>query len=561
MKTRISFLFAILLVIACSKDFTESPAVGALSDDALKNATGVDLLLTGAYSTLNAQVNVGYGNYWGRAADDWTADVLSDDAHKGSTDDDQADLKEIELYNWDPGNGYWSARWGVLFAGANRANAVIALINSIEGGDFSAQLAEARFLRGHFNFQIQRYWGNVPYISEENYANTEFNQPNSGPIWDKIEADFSYAKENLPASQAEPGRPTKWTATAYLGKTYIYQSKFPAALAEFEAVINSGAYALLPNYVDNFKAKGENGTESVFAIQFTTDSGQSFNSNSMGTLNFPNPGPFGSCCGFYQPTQDLANAFQVDANGLPLLDTYNDQDIANDYGVNSDEPFTPHAGTLDPRIDYTVGRRGIDYNGYGVNVGKDWIRANFSDISGPYLGKKHVYHEDEASITQATGGWGEQLSGLNYHIIRYADVILMAAEAAVEVGQLDKALDYVNQIRLRAKNSDVVLDEDGNPAANYSVEPYASFASADYARKAVRFERRIELGMEGQRLFDLRRWGTQVSTMNEYFNNEARTISNIAQKRSTVTDKHTLLPIPLQAIDLSGGILTQNPGY
>lgn len=561
MKTRISFLFALLLVIACSKDFTESPAVGALSDDALKNATGVDLMLTGAYSALNAVRNGGYGNGWGRAADDWVADVLSDDAHKGSTDDDQGDLKEIELYNWDPGNGYWAARWGVLFAGANRANAVIALINSIEGGDFSAQLAEARFLRGHFNFQLQRMWGNVPYISEENYAMTEFNQPNPGPIWDKIEADFTYAKTNLPASQAEPGRPTKWTATAYLGKALIYQSKYAAALSEFEAVINSGAYALLPNYVDNFKAKGENGTESVFAIQFTTDSGQSFNANPTGSLNFPNPGPFGSCCGFYQPTQDLANAFQVDANGLPLLDTYNDQDIANDYGITSDEAFTPHAGALDPRIDYTVGRRGIDYNNYGVHIGKDWIRANFSDISGPYLPKKNVYHQDEASITQATGGWGEQLSGLNYHIIRYADVILMAAEAAVETGQLDKALDYVNQIRLRAKNSDVVLDEDGNPAANYSVEPYASFASADYARKAVRFERRLELGMEGQRLFDLRRWGTQVATMNEYFDNEARTITNIAEKKNTVQDKHTLLPIPLQAIDLSAGALTQNPGY
>ncbi|MEK9912365.1 MAG: RagB/SusD family nutrient uptake outer membrane protein, partial [Flavobacteriaceae bacterium] len=206
-------------------------------------------------------------------------------------------------------------------------------------------------------------------------------------------------------------------------------------------------------------------------------------------------------------------------------------------------------------------RRGIDYNNYGVHIGKDWIRANFSDISGPYLPKKNVYHKEEQSIVGATGGWGEQLSGLNYHIIRYADVILMAAEAAVETGQLDKALDYVNQIRLRAKNSDVVLDEDGNPAANYSVEPYASFASADYARKAVRFERRLELGMEGQRLFDLRRWGTQVATMNEYFNNEARTITNIAEKKNTVQDKHTLLPIPLQAIDLSGGALTQNPGY
>jgi len=561
MKTRISFLLALLLVIACSKDFTESPAVGALSDDALKNETGVNLMLTGAYSALNAIRNGGYGNGWGRAADDWVADVLSDDAHKGSTDDDQGDLKEIELYNWDPGNGYWAARWGVLFAGANRANAVIALINSIEGGDFSAQLAEARFLRGHFNFQLQRMWGNVPYISEENYAMTEFNQPNSGPIWDKIEADFTYAKENLPASQAEAGRPTKWTATAYLGKSLIYQSKYAAALTEFEAVINSGAYALLPNYVDNFKAKGENGTESVFAIQFTTDSGLSFNANVTGALNFPNPGPFGSCCGFYQPTQDLANAFQVDANGLPLLDTYNDQDIANDYGVTSDEAFTPHDGALDPRIDFTVGRRGIDYNGYGVHIGKDWIRANFSDISGPYLPKKNMYHKDEASITQATGGWGEQLSGLNYHIIRYADVILMAAEAAVETGQLDKALDYVNQIRLRAKNSEVVLDENGNPAANYTIEPYTSFATADYARKAVRFERRLELGMEGQRLFDLRRWGTQVATMNEYFDNEARTITNIAEKKNTVQDKHTLLPIPLQAIDLSGGALTQNPGY
>jgi hypothetical protein len=561
MKTRISFLFALLLVIACSKDFTESPAVGALSDEALKNETGVNLMLTGAYSALNAVRNGGYGNGWGRAADDWVADVLSDDAHKGSTDDDQADLKEIELYNWDPGNGYWSARWGVLFAGVNRANAVIALINTIEGGDFSAQLAEARFLRGHFNFQLQRMFGNVPYISEENYAMTEFNQPNSGPIWDKIEADFTYAKTNLPASQAEPGRPNKWTATAYLGKTLIYQSKYSAALTEFEAVINSGAYALLPNYVDNFKAKGENGTESVFAIQFTTDGGQSYNANSAGSLNFPNPGPFGSCCGFYQPTQDLANAFQVDANGLPLLDTYNDQDIANDYGIASSEAFTPHAGALDPRIDYTVGRRGIDYNNYGVHIGKDWIRAGFSDISGPYLPKKNVYHKEEQATVGATGGWGEQLSGLNYHIIRYADVILMAAEAAVEGGQLDKALDYVNQIRLRAKSSDVVLDADGNPAANYSIEPYTSFPSADYARKAVRFERRLELGMEGQRLFDLRRWGTQVATMNEYFNNEARTITNIAEKKKTVQDKHTLLPIPTQAIDLSGGILTQNPGY
>lgn len=564
MKTNFGILLgALFLLVACSKDFTESPAVGALSDDALKNETGVNLMLTGAYSSLNAVRNNSFGNDWGRAADDWVMDVLSDDAHKGSTDDDQADLKEIELYNWDPGNGYWAARWGVLFAGINRANAVLALINSIDGGEqkFSAQIAEARFLRGHFNFQIQRMWGNVPLITEEDYANTEFNQPNSGPIWAAIEADFSYAKTNLPATQPEPGRPTKWAATAYLGKTLLYQEKWAAALSELDAVINSGAYALLADYVDNFKAKGENGSESIFAIQFTTDGGLSFNANVTAALNFPNPGPFGSCCGFYQPTQDLANIFQVGADGLPLLDSYNQQDIANDYGITSAESFTPHQGPLDPRIDFTVGRRGIDYNGYGVHIGKDWIRANFSDISGPYLPKKNVYYADEASITQATGGWGEQLSGLNYHIIRYADVILMAAEAAVETGDLSKALNYVNQIRERAKNSSVVLDADGNPAANYSIELYSAFSNADVARKAVRFERRLELGMEGQRLFDLRRWGVKVEVMNEYFDNEARTIPNIASKRSTVQNKHVLLPIPQLAIDQSGGALTQNPGY
>ncbi|MDG1271971.1 MAG: hypothetical protein P8O04_05900 [Flavobacteriaceae bacterium] len=153
---KISYLLTLLVVFACSDDFTTSPAVGALSDEALQNETGVNLLLTGAYSVLNAQVNVGYGNGWGRAADDWIMDVMADDAHKGSTDDDQADLKEIELMNWNAANGYFMARWGVLFSGVNRANAVISLINKIEGGDFAAQMAEARFLRAHFNFHLLR---------------------------------------------------------------------------------------------------------------------------------------------------------------------------------------------------------------------------------------------------------------------------------------------------------------------------------------------------------------------------------------------------------------------
>ena len=561
MKKRIIYLVTLFVaMIACSDEFTEVPAIGALSDQTLQNEQGVNLLLVGAYSTLDGIRNNQGGADWTVSGDNWWFDVISDDAHKGSTDGDQADLFLLEIYDWTSANPYLTV-WNGRFAGVNRANAVISLINSIEEGDFSSQLAEARFLRGHFNFELQKMFGNVPYISEENFANTEFNQPNTGPIWDQIEADFQYAVDNLPATQTEAGRPTSWAAKAFLGKAHMFQNDYAAAGTLFEDVIANGPYALLPEFADNFRLAGDNSSESIFAIQFTTDGGQSFNGNRGGTLNFPNPGPFGSCCGFYQPSQDLVNAYQTDGTGLPLLDTFNQTDVANDYGVNSADPFTPHAGPLDPRLDYTVGRRAIDYNGYGAHVGKDWIRASFADISGPYLPKKNVYTAGEGG-NQGTGGWGQQHSGINYHLMRYSDLLLMAAEVAVENNDLAKALDYVNQVRNRAKNSSPVLDAAGAaPAANYQIEPYAAFADQTTARKAVRFERRLELGMEGHRLFDLRRWGVTESVLNAYVQNEARTIANFGTKANPYMSNMDLMPIPINAIDLSGGVLSQNPGF
>lgn len=560
MKKQFIYLLGILFFVSCADSFTEKPAIGALSDESLANEDGVELLLVGAYSALDGIRSGAYGADWASSADNWWLDVLSDDAHKGSTDGDQADLFELETYNWTASNPYIIGKWGGLFAGVNRANAVISLINSIEGADLTGKMAEARFLRGHFNLELQKMYGNIPFISDENYSNTEFNQPNSGPIWSEIEADFQFAADNLPTSQAQVGRPTSWAAKAFLGKTLLQQKKYAEALAALDQVIGSGQYALLAEFGDNFREAGDNSVESILSIQFVADGGLSWNGNRGGTLNFPNPGPFGSCCGFYQPTQDLANAYQTDADGLPLLDTFNQTDIANDYGIESAEAFTPEAGNLDPRIDFTIGRRGIDYNGYGVMPGHSWIRATFADISGPYLSKKNVYHAGETAL-MGTGGWGEQRSGINYHIMRFSDVLLMAAEAAAETGNLAKALDYTNQVRTRAKNSTYVQDGAGNNAANYVIEPYASFATKEFAIKAVRMERRLELAMEGQRLFDLRRWGNSAEVLNEYTQNEARTITNFGSKAGTYQSKHDLLPIPLQAIDLSGGILTQNPGY
>ena len=562
MKKRLIYYACMLAIImACSDEFLDQPAIGALSDDALQNEQGVDLLLVGAYSALDGIRNNQGASDWTVSGDNWWFDVISDDAHKGSTDGDQADLFLLETYDWTSANPYVFGRWNGLFAGVNRANAVIDLISKIEEGDFTSELAQARFLRGHYNFELVKIYGNVPYISEQNFADVDYNQPNPGPIWDEIEADFQFAIDNLPGTQADPGRPTSFTASAFKGKAHMFQQEYAEAKTLFDAVINSGNYALLPEFLDNFRLAGDNSTESIFAIQFTADSGQSLNGNRGGTLNFPNPGPFSSCCGFYQPTQDLANAYQTDATGLPLLDTFNQTDIANDYGVNSADPFTPHAGNLDPRIDYTVGRRGVDYNGYGENIGKDWIRAAFADISGPYLSKKNVYQSGEDGNV-GTGAWGQQHSGVNYHIMRYADLLLMRAEIAVEENDLATALSLVNQVRARARDMTYLQAiGGGGDAANYVIDVYASFADQDTARDAVRFERRLELAMEGHRLFDLRRWGVTVDVINTYVTNEARTITNFGTKAGTYMANMDLLPIPLAAIDLSGGVLTQNPGF
>lgn len=579
MKNKIIYLFIMLVgVLACSDDFSEVPAYGALSDAALQNAQGVDLLLIGAYSLLDGNSNTG-GSDYARAADGWWTDVMSDDAHKGSTNSDQPDLYAFEVMNWQTTNGYIDARWVGLFAGVNRANAVIDLIGKLDPaeGDFSAQLAQARFLRGHFNFELQVMWGNVPYISEVNFAEVEFNQPNPGPIWTEIIADMTYAETNLPETQADVGRPTSWAAKAYLGKILLHKGDTGPALTKLTEVIDGNhRFGLLTEYADNFRLAGDNSDESLLAIQFTADAGLSFNGNIGGTLNFP--GPI-NCCGFYNPTQDLLNAFQTDANGLPLLDTYNQTDVTSDYGLESykrdqdgniilDPPvtgdpvptdFTPFEGNLDPRVDYTVGRRGIEFNGYGIHPGKAWQRANFSDLSGPYTPKKNVYQASETA-NQGAGGWGEQRSGVNYHIIRFADVLLMGAEAAAMENQLELARGWVNEVRARAKNMTYVSNDGENPAANYKIEEYPSFPNQEYAIKAVRFERRLELGMEGKRLFDIRRWGA-TDIMNAYFTNEGRTITSFAGLPAAYDPHFDLSPIPLRAIDLSGGILTQNPGY
>ena len=558
MKRKIIYFALLIGILACSDDFTNEPQFGAFDEEFLATEDGARLFNAAAYSMLTGFSDLTVGDSRLISGTNWFHDVLGGDAHKGSTDNDLSSLLRLELGEWDVSNEQVPRKWATYYAGVNRANAAINA--GIAAGLVDVE-AQARFIRAVYYIELSKMFGKVSFVSEENFANGEFNQPNNGPVWAEIESDLQFGITNLPtrAEQPDAGRPSKEVAQAFLGKAQLYQNKYTEALASFNAVISSGVYALNANYIDNFRLQGENASESIFAIQFLADGGESFNSNRRADLNFPRGGGPFTCCGFYQPSQDLVNAYQTDAGGLPLLDTYNQpgNDVTNDHLLASADPFTPHAGPLDPRLDYTVSRRGLDFNGFGLHLGQDWIRAQDTDISGPYISKKNIHQAGDGNVSPVRN----RNNGVNYNMMRYADLLLMAAECEIEVGTLANAFDYVNMIRMRAKTGEK-LQADGADAANYVVEPYTvPFADMDFARKAVRYERRIELGMEGHRFFDLARWGVSKEVLDAYYVNEGRTIPNFGAKVVPFDPAHVVFPIPTAAIDLSGGNLTQNPGY
>jgi tetratricopeptide (TPR) repeat protein len=557
-------LLVLFMASSCEKNFTEITPKGVIGSSSLATKEGVDLLLVGAYSMLDQQRTNITNDYYSTGDKFWY-DIMSDEAHKGGDNGDLAPLFQLSNHNYETNNPFIFDEWKGLYAGVNRANGVIAQAALVPGVDLTTQIAEARFLRAHFNFNLTRSWRNVPYIGPEDLNDP--NKPNEGPLWNQIEEDFKFAIEKLPVKQAQSGRANQWSAKAYLGKVYLYEGKYAEAAIILQEVINNGPYELLPEFNDNFGEAGEAGKESVFAIQFQNDGGQSFNGN----RSFLKPlagGPLGTCCGFYQPTQDLVNAYQTNADGLPLIDTYNQTDVKNDQGLASFQadgvtptPFTVHTGPVDPRLDFTVGRRDLDWNGFGRFVGQSWIRVQAN--GGPYATKKFQYRAWDIAANRGKFGQFER-PGIHYQIIRYADVLLMAAEALVESGgSLTTAMDYVNQVRNRAKNSTYVPTIAGVSPTNYQIEPFTSFPDVEFARKAVRFERRLELATEGHRWFDLARYGADyyVQNMNTYFRNEARTIKGLENLVSPAMPKHVVLPIPLSAIDLSNNLLKQNPEW
>lgn len=560
---------------ACNDKFLNIPATGQLAGTQLTSLAGLDGLLIGAYSQMNAR-----GFSQSASSNNWVrGSVSGGEANKGSNSGDFNALTPFQRYELQPSSGEVNSKWNAMYEGVSRSNGVLRALKTastdVSESDKTRITGEARFMRAHYYFELKRSFNMVPYVDESvDYGLGIEKVANDKDIWSNIEADLKYAYDNLPVAQGAVGRANKWAAASYLAKAYMYEKKYTEAKALFDLIIANGTtsdgkkYALVPKYADVFNAANDNNSESIFAMQAAANTGSSDNANPDLVLNFPyntgSNGPAG-CCGFFAPSFELANSFRTNANGLPLLDgSYNTgaNPLVTDQGLASKDPFTPDANPVDPRLDWSIGRRGIPYLDWQVHPGLDWIRDQ--GFAGPYSPKKFIFYKSQDKTLTDGSSWTDGYSAINYNIIRFADVLLMAAEAEIEVGSLATAQTYINQVRARAANAaGFVTGADGKPAANYVIKPYTvPFADKVAARTAVQFERKLELSGEGHRFYDLVRWGVAGPVLNAFLAYESPKLSVGYGGSKFTPGKDEYMPIPQTQIDYQGKtVLTQNPGY
>jgi hypothetical protein len=573
------FVASLFLVTGCAEEFSTKEPQAAFGEGDVATASGVEGILLGSYNMLQGGgLN---GQTWHNEIQNWVFNLPSDDALKGTDAGDQPEQSFIEQYDFQNFNIHIRDKWRGLYLGVATTNDAINTLAKVEEGLTDARraqiVAEARFLRGIFHFEARKMWERPVYVDETNFDLGDLSSslvPNDREIWPFIEADFEAAAAALPASQSQVGRPTSWAAKAFLAKAKIYQgfnadgsantAKMQEAKPILEDIINNGGFSLTPNFEDNFLVGTRNNSESIFEVQYAVSQANADVSNRGIGLAHPYIAPWG-CCGFYQVSQNLVNAYKTEG-GLPLLDTFNDANVSPDVDADGNSVYT---GTLDPRLDHSVGRPGILYKGFQI-AQNDFARD--LNYAGPFVSKKHVAEQEFF----AGGGW-QNLSANNYRIMRLGMVYLWLAEAEVELGNLERARELVNIIRARASNpagfeskaiqgatrQDFTLVDE--PAANYEISQYNdAWTDPVTARKAVRFETRLEFSMEGHRFFDLTRWGIAAETLSAYVQSESQNRVYLAGK-TFVEGKHEYFPIPIEAIDRSSvdGVptLTQDPAY
>ena len=572
----IKYLAAFILCItvaSCKKYLDETPQ-GVVSSADLSTPANTDAMVIAAYSYLgNDHYTYPFSSMWAFGS------IRSGDAYKGGGGSgDVVEFNEYETFSTNViTNGSSDAVFYQLYVGIARANTALNLVNaqSVANYPLKAQRqAELRFLRGHFYFLLKVLFNHIPWIDETlqksaaSYGAVSNVALTSDQLWTNIANDFRFAANNLPAVQSQVGRASKGAAQAYLAKTLLYQAYTQdnnnnvtgidkTKLAEVntlcDSVINSGNYSLTPDFADNFLAADGNSKESVFSIQYSKNDGTPLGRVDYGhCLDYPMNVQYG-CCGFHVPSDNMVNAFKTDANGLPEFDTFNNTDVVptGDY----------QSTTFDPRLDHTVAIPGHPYKYQtGLVYDASWSRA--PQTYGPLLSMKETVAYTDPSFTRFPPFMS---SSKDWEIIRYADVLLMKAEALIQTGQETQALPLINMIRQRAMNSTgLLVQANGKPTSNYHIDIYKPGVNCTwtnaYAWQALMFERRLEFAMEGYRFFDLVRWGIADTYLNNYFAVETTRTPHLAGAKFT-KNRDEYLPISLNQINFSKGLYKQNPGW
>lgn len=567
--TRLVVVTAIATAAVGCENFLDYEPKGTISGELLDSPENIEGLVTAAYAAMgNDHWEAPFTSLWPYG------NMRAGDAYKGGGGTgDQGAYNNMEQFVFlTPSEPKLDLMWYRLYVGISRANDALRRLDAQTTAEMpqrDVRMGEMRFVRGHFYFLLKILYNRVPWIDEtvpfEEYETISNVDLSSEELWARIAEDFQFAAANLPEVQPEVGRVNRYTALAYLAKVQLYRA-YPqdeqhavtgidhGLLQEVvdltDQVIGSGHYALTPDFAENFLWETEDNSEVVFSIRMSISDGTPNGRLDMGNgLNYTMAPGYG-CCGFHVPSQNLVNAFQTDANGHPRFDSFNQTVLRDsiDFWTTS----------VDPRIDHTVGIVGHPFKYDPTFIYQEnWART--PQVYGTFSSMKELQHPDSPGL-RAVGPFFA--SSKDVVVIRYADLLLWRAEALIELGRHMEALPIINQIRERAANSTGRLKyADGSPVANYNVAPYsASNWSQDFARRALRWERRLELAMEGHRFFDLVRWGIAEQTLNEYFDVE-RTRREYLSNAHFTAGRDEYLAIPEQQISFSRDLYQQNPGY
>ncbi len=562
-----------LTLSSCSSFLDDQVPQGTLTQDEVKDPKYVDNVILSAYAGLVTieDMNSSFSL--------WNYDTRSDDAYVGgANDNDGAEFhvmekaKGIMTTDWP-----YSDIWNRFYKYLSRVSLSLDMLSEADQGNATIQqrTAEMKFLRAYGHFQLKRLFKNIPFVNrlhmtEDDYNNLSNTEYTNDQAWQQIINDLEDAYKVLPVTQVDKGRPTKAAAAAFLAKVYLYkayhqddtkshkvtsinEAELKKVIEYTDPSIYSG-YGLESDLHNNFRPEEqfENGKEAIWSIQYSKNDGTTY-----GNLNFAYrlivpcvQGILDSGCDFYKPSINLVNAYRTNADGLPLVDA-----TAADYEVGSSQ-------TVDPRLFETVGVPGTPYmfnDKFMMSKTKNWGRGN-----GDYGYNVSLKHNvDPALLDKYLFNADNQLaSSMNRIVFRYADVLLMRAEAYAQLGQTGQAIDLVNQVRDRAiglVNASVVSRYASKFNVHYAIKRYNGTYSKEEAINIVKTERRLELAMESERFFDLVRWGDAAQVINKFYNEESKKLNFLSGAQFTA-DKNEYLPIPDKQYSASNGHYTQNIG-